>query len=71
MDNAMRAYAENWKAVAPVLRALRDEATRTTDNAAVIAEFDGLFEAAVERTPPSPYSGLLDFQERIARLPAR
>ena len=70
MANAeqLKQLAENWRRVAARQEELRIEAIRNSDVAASIAAFDTAFRSAIWLSPPSPTSGLVEWQKLLARM---
>ena len=63
-----RQWVWNWKAVGPVLEALRAEAIRRTDTTRAIEQLSDAFESARRHWSAPATSGLVEQQRLFARL---
>ena len=67
----MREYVRIWRANGPLLNAIRDREIRQADTARSIAMFERVFQIALRDLPPRPDSGLVAWQDAMARLRRR
>jgi hypothetical protein len=65
----VRAWLRRWERLGPILEELRRKSIREAHTARAIAAFDGAFETAVRDVPPKPYSGLIELQKLLHRVP--
>jgi len=60
-----------WQRAAPILDQVRDEDIRSANTMAAIESFQGWFQDAAKRNPPSLTSGLVEQQRCFMRAKAR
>ena len=63
----MRAHIAAWEETGRLLEAERRIRVRETDTAEALRRLGRLFNSAVRLHPPSPTSGLVEFQATLAR----
>lgn len=65
---ALRQYVTRWQKASPLLQDIRDADTRAADTVAMIACCNLLFRNAVNKTPPTMSSGLVQQQHWFGKL---
>ncbi len=66
-----KAYVRIWKENTRLLQEIRDREIRETNTATAIRMFEQAFRIAVRSHPPEPWSGLVEWQDRMRRLRER
>jgi hypothetical protein len=66
-----REYVRIWAANAALLQAIRDREIRAADTAEAIRSFDSAFRIAQRDLPPRSSSGLIIWQDWMARWRCR
>lgn len=67
----IREWVEAWGRAGPALEAERRERIRRTDTARDLRAFSGMARAALEVSPPAPWSGLVEQQAWFQRVRQR
>ncbi len=68
MKDPLRAYADAWREVAPLLEAMRDEELRNTPLPVAMAQLSSMIDSAIFLKPLSDTSGLVEMQRILSRL---
>lgn len=68
MNPALKAYADAWREVSPILEAMRDEELRSTPLPVAMAQLSSMIDSAIFLKPLSDTSGLVEMQRIFSRL---
>lgn len=68
MKDPLRAYADAWREVSPLLEAMRDEELRNTPLPVAMAQLSSMIDSAIFLKPLSDTSGLVEMQRILSRL---